>query len=490
MGTPGYAMTARRLLSLLIVSSAVVLRPDGTLESAERPNILFIMTDDQAPWAIGRFDGETHADTPNLDRLFGDGVYLPNTFVVTPVCSPSRAALATSRYGTELGITDWLNPRVEPKRGLDPQTTTWYEAVQRAGYHTGLVGKWHLGLTDAHHPTQTGFDHFMGHRGGGWSPNNPTLEKNGEQTKFEGLTTDILADHAIEFLEKRPEEKPFLLVLHFRAPHARWLPVAPEDWAPFESLDPTLPHPDYPGLDVERVKRMTREYLASVRGVDRNVGRLLGRLGDLGLAENTVVVYTADHGYNMGHNGIWHKGNGHWVLKKNALGKGTKNVPASQRPNMYDASLKVPTAVRWPGVVEPGTVEKHSVTFLDWYPTMVAIAGGKLPEGETIRGRNLVPLLKGEAKDWDDDVYTEYSTKHQSRTHMRCYRTPDWKLVCDFLNPDRDELFDLANDPGETKNVIADPANAQIVEQLHAKIVERMRAIDDPVLADAERRTP
>lgn len=465
------------LLTLLAAVSA---------HAAERPNIVFVMTDDQAPWAVGRYEGKTHADTPNLDRLFGEGVYLPNTFVVTPVCSPSRAALATSRYGSELGITDWLNPRKEPQAGLDPNTTTWYEAVQQAGYHTGLVGKWHLGLTDAHHPTKTGFDHFMGHRGGGWSPNDPTLEKNGEQQKFEGLTTDVLTDHAIEFLDDRPTDKPFLLVLHFRAPHARWLPVAPEDWKPFETLDPRLPHPDYPGLDVARVKRMTREYLASVRGVDRNVGRLTRHLDELGLTGNTVVVYTADHGYNMGHNGIWHKGNGHWVLRKDAQPPATDNVPRGQRPNMYDASLKVPTAVRWPGVVEPGRVERHSVTFLDWYPTMVALAGGQLPAGETIRGRNLVPLLKGEAKDWDDDVYTEYSTKHQSRTHMRCYRTPEWKLVRDFLNPERDELFDLANDPEETTNVIAEPANAKVVATLHARIVERMRAIDDPVLESVE----
>jgi uncharacterized sulfatase len=454
----------------------------ASLFADERPNILFIMTDDQAPWAIGAYDGPTHASTPHLNRLCSEGTYLPNTFVVTPVCSPSRASLAISRYGTEVGITDWLNPRVEPERGLDPATTTWYEVVQSAGYHTGLVGKWHLGLLDQFHPTKTGFDYFMGHRGGGWSPDNPTLEKDGKDQKFTGLTTDILTDHAIGFLEDRPAEKPFLLVLHYRAPHARWLPVAPEDWEPFADLKPTLPHPDYPQLDVGRVERMTREYLASVKGVDRNVGRLLQKLDALELSDNTVVVFTSDHGYNMGHNGIWHKGNGHWVLKKEALPPATDNVPRGQRPNMYDNSLKVPTAIRWPGVTKPGTTITSSVTQLDWFPTMVAIAQGKTPQDKIVRGRNLSALLQGQQQDWDNDVFTTYSTLHQSTTHMRCFRTPQWKLIRDFLNPERDELFDLQNDPEETTNVINNPANQAIIAQLHERIIQNMQAIDDPVL--------
>jgi len=388
--------------------------------------------------------------------------------------------LATSRYGSELGITDWLNPRVEPNSGLDPATTTWYEAVQSAGYHTGLVGKWHLGLLDKHHPTKTGFHYFMGHRGGGWSPVNPTLEKDGQQKRFEGLTTDILTDHAIEFIKEQPDDKPFLLVVHYRAPHARWLPVAPEDWAPFEKLEPKLPHPDYAGLDVPKVERMTREYLASVRGVDRNVGRIMTTLDKGRLDKNTVVIFTSDHGYNMGHNGIWHKGNGHWVLKKDSLPAATPNVPRGQRPNMYDTSLKVPTAVRWPGVTKQKTVVEESITNLDWYPTMLAITGAKPPKGEKIRGRDLSKLLAGNATKWENDVFTQYSTKHQSKTHMRCYRTPKWKLIRDYKNPQRDELYDLVNDPEETTNVIKVAANKNILADLDKKLIEYMNSINDP----------
>ena len=454
------------------------------------PNILFLYTDDQASWALGKWHGPTHADTPNLDKLFTEGAYLPNTFVVTPVCSPSRAALATGRYGTELGTTDWLHPRNEPKHGLDPKTTTWYEVLQDAGYHTGLIGKWHLGLTDAHHPTKTGFNHFMGHRAGRWSPVNPTLEVTGKQQKLKGLTTDILTDHAIDFLNKRHKNKPFLLCLHFRAPHARWLPVADEDWAPFANLDPKLPHPDYPGVDGARVKRMTREYLASTRGVDRNVGRILKVVDNLGLRNDTVVIFSSDHGYNMGHNGIWHKGNGHWLLKKDALPAATKNIPRGQRPNLYDHSLRVPTAIRWPGTIKPNTILPHTISTVDWFPTLTAIAGGKLPKNTILRGRNFLPILQGKKVDWDNDFFAEYSTKHQSRTHMRGWRTPKWKLIRDFLNQQRDELYDLAGDPDETNNLIhsKDPRHLAIIKELHAKILTRMQETKDPVLKLAESR--
>ena len=458
---------------------------------ASRPNIVFIFTDDQAPWALGA-SGYPHAQTPNIDRLFNEGAYLVNAFTTTPVCSPSRAGLMASRYGSELGITEWIHPRREPELGLDPAVVTWPEVLQQDGYRTGLVGKWHLGVPDQYHPTRTGFEYFMGFRTGGTTPSNPVLEKDGKTGQFEGLTPDILTDHAIEFIDGAPngnEQKPFLLALHFRAPHTRWLPVADEDWAPFESLDPTLPHPDYPDLDIERVKRMTREYLASVKSIDRNVGRLRAVLEERGHTDNTVIVFTSDHGYNMGHNGIWHKGNGHWVLTEPP--PATENVPEGQRPNMYDHSIRVPAAVHWPGTIQPGTRVAQTISNLDWYPTLLAMAGVELPAGELIRGRDFLPILLGESAAWDNDFYAEYSTHHQSRTHMRMYRTPEWKLIRDFFNDGRDELYHLAEDPDETTNLIEseDPAVTAAVARLDAKILQYMRETNDPVLQEAAART-
>lgn len=456
------------------------------VEKTKRPNILFIMTDDQAPWAVGAANNPD-ARTPNMDRLFREGAYLTNCFTPTPVCSPSRATLMTSRYGSELGITDWINPRREPEHGLDPATVTWPELLAEGGYSTGLVGKWHLGDQDRHHPTRTGFQYFMGFRGGGTSPRNPSLEVEGEVRKLEGYTYDLLTDHALGFLDRSAENardgKPFLLSVHYRAPHAPWLPAPEEDWAPFKDADPRIPHPDYPKLDLPRVKRVMREYLASVAGVDRNLGRILKRLDDLRVADNTLVVFTSDHGYNMGHNGVWHKGNGHWILTDPPAG--TANVPRGQRPNMYDHSIRVPTAVRWPGVVKPGTRITRTVSHLDWYPTLTEAAGVRIPAGTKIRGRSILPLLKGRRPGkWSNDFYAEYSTHHQTRTHMRMYRTERWKLVRDFLNEGRDELYDLKQDPEERTNRIADPRPEvrRAISDLHARILARMREVGDPVL--------
>ena len=456
----------------------------GSLVSAkgpevQKPNVVFILTDDQAPWALG-LSGHPHADTPHLDKLFKQGMWLKKSYVVTPVCSPSRTSLMTSRYGSELGVTDWIHPRNEPDLGLNPKTVTWTEAMQSAGYRTGLVGKWHLGVPDKFHPTETGFDYFMGFRTGGNKVIRPTLEVNGKDQQVDGYTYDILTDDALRFID-RNKDRAFLLCLHYRAPHTAWLPQPDSDRKPFENLDPKIPNPDFPNLDVERVKRMTRDYLGSVKGIDRNVGRVLKHLDQLQLAENTIVVFTSDHGYSMGHNGIWHKGNGHWALKP-APPVTNPNIPRNQRPNMYDNSIFVPTAVRWPGKIAPNSTLDLPVANLDWYPTLLNLTGVPLPKGETIRGRDITPALMGKEIEWPDVCYGEYSTHHQSKTHMRMIRTSNWKLVRDFLNPERDELFDLKNDPAESRNVIGQKKNAVVVRELHTQILTRMKAVKDPVL--------
>lgn len=450
---------------------------------AEKPNILFVLTDDQAPWAIGA-SGNPLAKTPHMDRLAREGVYLPNAYTVTPVCSPSRAALMTSRYGSELGITDWIHPRNEPNLGLDASLPVWPRVLQQAGYKTGLVGKWHLGLLDSQHPTQFGFDYFMGHRAGGWQTVNPILEKDGKNQNFEGLNADILADEAIEFLQ-RHQDNPFLLCWHTRAPHTRWLPVADEDFAPYENLEIPIPNPDYPNLDVARVKRMTKEYFASVRSVDRNLGRVLKTLDDLKLTENTIVIFSSDHGYNMGHNGIWHKGNGHWVLT--APPAATENIPRGQRPNMYDNSIKVPTIIRWPDVLAPGTVNESTYSNLDWFPTILAMAGLEADAKMILRGRNMLPSLQGEDVKWDDTYYAEYSTKHQSQTHMRMISNGQWKLIRDFNNQGRDELYNLTKDPAESQNLIDSTDNQvrKIRRQLYQQLIRKMQSIQDDAYKQA-----
>ncbi|WP_234567118.1 sulfatase family protein [Rhodohalobacter sp. 614A] len=458
----------------------------------KKPNILFIYTDDQAVWTIGA-NGNKQASTPNIDRLASEGANFKNAFVSTPVCSPARAALMTGRYASEFSIADFIpqpgHRLYDPENevGLDPASITFPEVLSDNGYTTGLIGKWHLGdwtadPSNKYHPTNNGYDYFMGLTGGGTSPVDPPLEKNGEVKTFKGLTTDILTDEAIEFL-KRNSDKPFLLSVHYRAPHGAWLPVAEADWEPYKDLDPDIPNPDFPDLDVERVKRMMREYLASVSGVDRNVGRLLYTLDMLNIADNTIVIFTSDHGYNMGHNGIFHKGNGIWVTKH--LPPKEPNIGQKYRPNLYDLSLRVPVIVRWPDVVEPGTKVSEIVSSLDWFPTLLEMAGADMPKGKIVRGRSMVPLLKGETvNDWRTDIYAEYSMINYAQSYMRAYRTKEWKLVEDFRNPERDELYNIAKDPEENINLIYDSRQSvkDIKKELDREIKNHMNQLNDSLL--------
>ncbi len=446
-----------------------------TQAQSKRPNIIFIQTDDQAAWTLG-VSGNRDARTPNLDRFFREGAYLRNAFASTPVCSPSRASLITSRYGTELGITDWINPNSEPEVGLSPEIATWPKLLSDAGYFNGLIGKWHLGTQDRFHPSKFGFKYFMGFRAGGVATKAPKLEVNGEVKQVEGFTVDIVTDDAIRFLAEH-RDKTFMLMLNYREPHTAYLPVRDEDWRKVANLD--LQVPDYPDLDVARAKKLMREYLASVAAIDRNVGRLFAAIDELKLRENTVVIFTSDHGYNIGHHGVWHKGNGHYIL--NDSGSNVREMRI-QRPNVFDTSLRTPTAVRWPGVVKPGTEIKQTVTNLDWFPTLLNIAGVKRPANTVIRGRDITPLLRGRKVKWGDDLYVEWSQHHYVTTHLRMYRTPEWKLVRDFLNPGKDELYHLAVDPDENVNLITDRSTQAIRMKLEAKMMERMRANNDPVL--------
>jgi uncharacterized sulfatase len=342
----------------------------------------------------------------------------------------------------------------------------------QAGYTTALVGKWHLGSP----PTRHGYQEFVG--GLIRTSKDPTVEIGGQSRRIEGYTADITTDFAIDFIQraKRKGEQPFLAN---RTPDGdrTWLPLGEADWGQFEDLDPIIPNPDYPDLDIPRLKRMTREYHASIASVDRNLGRLLDELKRLGLDQNTLVVFTSDNGYNMGHNGIWHKGNGWWILIHNR----------GDRPNLYDNSLRVPCVVRWPGVIRPGSVIEETLTHLDWFPTLAKIADAPIPEGTTLRGRNMLPILSGEDTEWDNDLFAQYSMWewNQNGAKLRTFRTPEWKLIRDFRHEGKDELYHLEEDPAETTNLIdsTDPAAQEMRKWLNEKLLERMRSINDPQLA-------
>ncbi len=466
-------LSAKRRLCLALLSVA----PAGAAVS--RPNIVFLYADDQAAWSIGAL-GNGQAHTPNIDRLYREGAGLTNAFTTTPVCSPSRAGLMTGRYGTDIGITDYLNPDAEPDNGLDPTIPTWPKILQADGYKTLFIGKWHLGVLDKYLPTRNGYDRFYGFRNGAGISKDPKVESAGEINVVRGYTPDILTNEAIRFIQAQDGKRPFLVNIHYWAPHANtanrtpdgdrtWLPLSDADWKPFRGLDPILPQADYPKLDIARAKRMMREYLAAVASVDRNVGRILNALDKTGMADNTVVVFSSDHGYNLSHHGLWHKGNGRWLLTDNR----------GPRANMYDHSLRTPAVVRWPKRLSAGLRVDEVVLNIDWFPTLLAMADAALPDEILIRGKNFLPLLEQKRTKWRTAFYAEYNQKHVEAADQRMWRTPEWKLVRDSREG-MDELYHLSSDPGEHRNLIDDPRPKarKAVERLDRALRRRMNEIE------------
>jgi uncharacterized sulfatase len=458
------------LLGVIHVAGAAGVR------ASERPSLVAIVTDDQGCWAMGAY-GNEEIHTPNMDRIAREGALLENAFVSTPVCSPSRANYLTGRYSTECGITDWISP-LEAQAGLGLKDPTWVQVLKRHGYRTALVGKWHLGELPDYHPTKFGFDHFFGFLGGGNQPMDPTLEVEGETRKLEGPLPDLLTDDAIGFIRASRDE-PFAVLLHYRAPHGPYAPVPDEDNAHYVDLDPTVP--EFPAADVEKLKAQTRAYYASISSVDRNVGRLLDALDELELAHNTLVVFTSDHGYNLGRHGISTKGNGHWLA-------GGVNGP--KRPNMWDTSIRTPMAMRWPAVIEPGTRIEHLVSHLDMYRFVLGALDVPVPDDCRAQGVDFSPLLRGEPLPPREAIFGQYDLHNNGLAYMRMIRTPRWKYVRHFHARNMDELYDLENDPDERRNLLRNnrPRNAdhqQVFESLQRQLADWMQSIDDPLLSDA-----
>jgi choline-sulfatase len=246
--------------------------------------------------------------------------------------------------------------------------------------------------------------------------------------------------------------------------------MPPQDEEVYRELDPTIP--DAPNLDRTKVKQQTRQYYSAVRAVDRNLGRILAELDALHVADRTVVMFTSDHGYNMGHHGIQHKGNGRWIA-------GGADGP--RRPNMWDTSIRIPLLVRWPGVTAPGTVVSATVRNIDTLPTvggMLSVPIPSLPQ----RGQDFSPLLRGQTPaGWDQNVYSAYDLHNGGLAYMRMLRTPEWKLVRHLQTTGLDELYDLVNDPDETKNLYAAPQVKSVRAELQANLDAWRSSVGDRV---------
>jgi len=437
-----------------------------------RPNILFVMADDHAAQAIGAY-GSKLLPTPNIDRLAREGALLANCFATNSICTPSRATILTGKYSHKNGVPTFNT--------FDGTQWTVAKELQRAGYHTGIIGKWHLG------GQPTGFDHWRILPGQGRYVD-PVFVSSGGNAMHKGYVTDITTDLALEFLEKRPAEKPFFLMYHHKSPHGPWQPDA-RDEAEFAGREFTPPpnfDDDYagrsnaartaemriadmterqlkvsppPGFSPDEQKlwkfqRFMRDYLACVASIDRNLGRVLDYLDHAGLRESTLVIYTSDQGFFLGEHG--------WYDKR----------------FMYEESIRMPFLARWPATIKPGTRSERMALNVDFAPTFLAAAG--LPAPGDVQGRSLLPLLRSETPpDWRTSMYYRfYHTGHNRVSPHWGVRTERHKLIY-FNRLDQWELYDLESDPREMKNLYAASGYAATVTTLKTEIARHRAALDD-----------
>ena len=467
----------------------------------QRPNILFIMTDDHAAHAISAY-GSRINQTPHLDRLVKEGMRFDRCYAVNAICTPSRATILTGKYSHKNGV-----PVFNTFDGTQPHVARY---LQQAGYHTGIVGKWHLGSEP------TGFDHYDVLPGQGLY-HDPVFLSRGGKRKIPGYATDIITDMAMEFVKNRPKDKPFFLCLHHKAPHREWSPDT-KHATMYDDRDipepPTLrddyatrtdaarettmtidrhltrrdlkltPPADLKGparqkwlngvpmeltIDVKgkpetltgdallkwKYQRYIKDYLRCIASVDDNVGRMLDFLDTNGLRENTLVIYTSDQGFFLGDHG--------WYDKR----------------FMYEESLKMPFLVRWPGVIRAGATQEAITINTDFAPTFMELAGLKTPSD--MQGRSLLPLFRGQApRDWRESMYYRYyhdPGHHNTRAHYGV-RTETHKLIY-FWKKDQWECYDLRRDPQELKNIYNDPQEARTVARLKKELYRLKKEVDD-----------
>jgi arylsulfatase A-like enzyme len=444
------------------------------LSSAARPNILYIMADDHAAHAISAYGSKINK-TPNIDRIAAEGMRFTQCLVTNSICTPSRAAILTGKYSHLNGV-----PVFNRFDGSQPHLAKY---LQAAGYHTGMIGKWHLGSDP------TGFSYWNILPGQGVY-HNPVLIEMGKRKTHKGYCTDVLTDLALQFLKDRPKDKPFFLMCHHKAPHRPWQPDEKhrKKWELVKVPEPETFNDDYSsrsdaareatmridrdlqpgdykkkppagllGLDLKKWKyqRYMQDYLACVESVDDNIARLLDALQKDGLSDSTIVVYTSDQGFFLGdHN---------WFDKR----------------FMYEESLKMPFLVRWPGHIKPGAVNDAMILNVDFAPTLLDAAGVKVPAD--MQGRNFLPLLKGKTPgEWRTSMYYRYyhyPQHHRVQPHYGV-RTQRHKLIY-FNKIDQWELFDLRTDPHELKNLYADPAHAGTVKALKAEMYRLKKELQD-----------
>jgi len=458
----------------------------------QRPNIIFIMSDDHASHAMSCY-GSRINQTPNLDRIAHGGMRFDNCFCTNSICTPSRATILAGTYNHINDVTTLASK-------MDNRLQTFPKLLRESGYQTAIVGKWHLGQGPEHQPT--GFDFWRVLPGQGLYHNPEMIDENGKKV-FEGYVTDIITDMSLDWLKNRDKERPFCLLCHHKAPHRHWEPddkhanmyedidiPEPETFnddysnrasaaaaakmrieSDLNPRDLKMPVPD--GLTKEEEKswkyqRYIKDYLRCIASVDDNVGRILDYLDAEGISEDTMVIYTSDQGFFLGDHG--------WYDKR----------------FMYEESLRMPFIVKYPREIKPGTVNKDIVLNVDFAPLFLDLADIEVPE--EFQGKSFRPLLNGNTpEDWQKAMYYRYwmhKAHHNVYAHYGI-RTLRYKLIyyysdalgqpgaLDETYEPEWELFDLEKDPYELKNVYDDPEYKDVVKELTQELHRLQEEVGD-----------
>lgn len=480
--------------------------------AAEKPNILFLFSDDHALKSISAYGGPLKdiAPTPNIDRIAKEGAIFENSFCANSICGPSRACILSGKHSHKNGFMR------NSGKGFDQSQWTMAKALKAGGYSTAVIGKWHLKTNPV------AFDYWEILPGQGSYYNPVFIQMDGSKKRFEGYATDITTDKAIQWLESRDKTKPFFLMCQHKAPHRTFAPALrhlgafdgvqiPEPDSLFDDYanrSKTLPKnemeidrhlrwnydvkirkeeigdaklPKAPRAGPVEYNRMTaaqkakwdahfgpqnkkfitdfkagklshkdvvrwkyqrylKNYLGTVKAVDESIGRMLKYLDDNDLTENTIVIYSSDQGFYLGEHGWFDK---RW---------------------MFEESFKMPFLIRWPGVVKPGSRPMELIQNIDYAPTFLEAAGLQAPA--EVQGVSILPILKGDSKDWRKSVYYAYYEigEHAVPQHYGV-RTGTHKL---FYLPATDEwqMFDLVKDPEEMKSVYDDPEYSEVRKSL------------------------
>ena len=421
--------------------------------AVEKPNVIFILVDDMGYGDLGAF-GATDLQTPHLDRMAREGVKLTDTYAAAPVCTPTRIAFLTGRYQQRTGIEWAFGGKGTP--GLPTSETSVARMVKKSGYATGLMGKWHMGGTPETGPNAHGFDEFFGHLG----PNIdfythreviprrglPDLYENEELVEKDGYMTDLITERSVDFIE-RHAGKPFFLFVSYNAPH----------W-PFQP-----PNRRWVATGDTRLEGTREDYNGMVERIDDGVGEILDVLEQKGLASNTLVIFTSDNGGE----------------------RLSRTAPFfNHKATLWEGGIRVPGLVRWPKRLAAGKISDQQVITMDFSATILAATGSTPPEGRSLDGIDIVPILSGEKPQQERVFYWRIPFLGECNPQLpywqcsiqKAVRKGHWKYVLDGVEQ-VDMLFDLRTDPSERQTLTYE--KPEVVEELKRLIASWEQNVDE-----------